>query len=81
MTALFVVLFLGGVGITTGNLAIDLLINTLILVVLVIGISVLFLSIVRGLMGRYKTNQMFKFYWTIPTVLSLLSYILVSLNI
>ena len=36
MTALFVVLFLGGVGITTGNLAIDLLINTLILVVLVI---------------------------------------------
>lgn len=81
MTSLFVVLFLGGVGITTGNLAIDLLINTLILVVLVIVISVLFLSIVRGLMGRYKTNQMFKFYWTIPTVLSLLSYILVSLNI
>lgn len=81
MTSLFVVLFLGGIGITTGNLAIDLLINTLILVVLVIVISVLFLSIVRGLMGRYKTNQMFKFYWTIPTVLSLLSYILVSLNI
>ena len=81
MSALFVVLFLGGIGVKTNSLALDLLINTLILLVLVTIISLLFLSIVRGLMGRYKTNQMFKFYWTIPTVLSLLSYVLVSLNL
>ena len=81
MSALFVVLFLGGVGISTGNIGFDLLLNTLILLVLVILISIVFLSIVRGLMGRYKTNQMFKFYWTVPTLLSLLSYILVSFNL
>ena len=81
MSALFVVLFLGGIGVTTGNRDIDILLNTLILIVLVIVISIVFLSIVRGLMGRYKTNQMFKFYWTIPTTLSLLSYVLVSLNL
>lgn len=81
LTALFVVLFLGGIGITTGTVWFDLLINTIILLVLVIVISILFLTIVRGLMGRYKTHQMFKFYWTVPTILSLLSYILVSCNI
>ena len=81
MTALFVVLFLGGIGVKTGNGGIDLLLNIMILLVLVIIISILFLSIVRGLMGRYKTNQMFKFYWTVPTILSLLSYVLVSLNL
>ena len=81
MTALFVVLFLGGIGITTGNRGIDLLVNTIILIILVIVISIMFLSIVRGLMGRYKTNQMFKFYWTVPTILSLLSYVLVSFNL
>ena len=81
MSALFVVLFLGGVGISTGNTGFDLLLNTLILLVLVISVSIVFLSIVRGLMGRYKTNQMFKFYWTVPTLLSLLSYILVSFKL
>ena len=81
MSALFVVLFLGGIGVKTNSLELDLLINTLILLVLVTIISLLCLSIVRGLMGRYKTNQMFKFYWTVPTILSLLSYVLVSFNL
>ena len=71
----------GGIGMTTGNNLIDLAINTIINIVLVIIISILFLSVVRGLMGRYKTNQMFKFYWTVPTILSLLSYILVSFSL
>lgn len=81
MTALFVALFLGGVGISTGEVWMDLLINTLILVILVVLISSVFLSIVRGLMGRYKTHQMFKFFWTVPTILSLLSYVLVSFRL
>lgn len=81
MSTLFVVLFLGGVGISTGNTVVDLLLNTFILLVLVILISIIFLSMVRGLMGRYKTNQMFKFYWTVPTILSLISYILVSFKL
>lgn len=81
MSALFVVLFLGGVGISTGNITVDLFLNTVTLLVLVSLISIIFLSIVRGIMGRYKTNQMFKFYWTVPTLLSLISYILVSFNL
>ena len=57
------------------------LLNTLIRIVLSIVISILFLSVVRGVMGRYKSNQMFKFYWIVPTILALLSYILVSFNL
>lgn len=81
MTALFVALFLGGVGINTGIVWIDLIVNTIIMLLLVTIISILSLSVVRGLMGRYKTHQMFKFYWTVPTILSLLSYALVSLKL
>ena len=44
-------------------------------------ITIVCLSIVRGSMGRYKAHQMFKFYWTIPTILSVISYFLVSMNI
>ena len=78
ITALFVVLFLGGIGISNTNF---FLLNTLIRIVLSIVISILFLSVVRGVMGRYKSNQMFKFYWIVPTILALLSYILVSFNL
>ena len=72
------VLFLGGIGISNTNF---FLLNTLIRIVLSIVISILFLSVVRGVMGRYKSNQMFKFYWIVPTILALLSYILVSFNL
>ena len=78
ITALFVVLFLGGIGISNTNF---FLLNTLIRIVLSIVISILFLSVVRGVMGRYKSNQMFKFYWIVPTILALLSYILVSFHL
>lgn len=81
MASLFIALFLGGIGITTGVAWIDLIVNILIFLLMVIIISVLCLSIVRGIMGRYKTHQMFKFYWTVPTILSLLSYVLVSLRL
>lgn len=81
MSILFVSLFLGGIGISTGAVISDLIVNTIILLLLVIVISVLCLSIVRGLMGRYKTHQMFKFYWTVPTILSFVSYVLVSLKL
>ena len=81
MTMLFVALFLGGVGIETGTVWIDMIANIIILIILVIVRSTLFLSVVRGLMGRYKTHQIFKFYWTVPTILSLISYILVTFNI
>ena len=81
MTALFVVLFLGNAGVENENLVINIIVNTWILIVLVVVITVLFLSVVRGLMGRYKSNQMFKFYWTVPTILALLSYVLVSFNL
>lgn len=81
MSSLFIVLFLGGIGVSITRFSIDILLNTLIRIVLTIVISILFLSVVRGIMGRYKSNQMFKFYWIVPSILGLLSYILVSFNL
>ena len=81
MSSLFIVLFLGGIGVSITSFSIDILLNTLIRIVLTIVISILFLSVVRGIMGRYKSNQMFKFYWIVPSILGLLSYILVSFNL
>lgn len=81
MSSLFVALFLGNLGIRTGNVAVDLLVNILVMIALVIIVSTVCLSLTRGLMARYKIHQMFKFYWTVPTVLALLSYVLVLLKL
>ena len=81
MAILFVALFLGNVCVTSGSAIADLVVNTIIVIMLAIVISIICISIVRGSMGRYKSHQLFKFYWTVPTILSLLSYILVSFKI
>lgn len=81
MAMLFVALFLGNIFVRFNSNFINLIVNIAIMVALSILIVILCLSIVRGCMGRYKTHQMFKFYWTIPTILSVISYFLVSINI
>lgn len=81
MSALFVALFFGGVGVSTGTILVDILINTIIFILLVIITMIICLSFTRGLMARYKVNQMFKFYWTVPTILAMLSYILVTVGV
>ena len=54
LLTLFVVLFLGNAGVENENLVINIIVNTWILIVLVVVITVLFLSVVRGLMGRFN---------------------------
>ena len=81
MAMLFVALFLGNMFMRFRSTTINLIINTVIIIALSVLINIVCLSIVRGSMGRYKTHQMFKFYWTIPTILSVISYFLVSINI
>ena len=81
MAMLFVALFLGNIFVEFGSTSINLIINTVIMIALSTLITIVCLSIVRGSMGRYKAHQMFKFYWTIPTILSVISYFLVSMNI
>ena len=81
MDMLFVALFLGNMFVRFSSTPINLIINTVIIIALSVLINIVCLSIVRGSMGRYKTHQMFKFYWTIPTILSVISYFLVSINI
>lgn len=78
MTSLFIVLFLGGSGVSTGIVGVDLLLNTLIIII--VSIILMFISVTFGKvnMGRVKSNQLFKFFWTVPTILSLISFIFVS---
>lgn len=81
MSAMFVALFLGKVYIQFNSMPLSLFVNTIIVLILSIIILTISLTVVKGVMGRYKTHQMFKFYWTIPTVLSFISYILVNFNL
>ncbi|MFA9397802.1 MAG: respiratory chain complex I subunit 1 family protein [Clostridiaceae bacterium] len=74
MGSLFIALFFGGAGFNNIFLNIPLL---LISVILVIMVSV---SFVRSIVGRIKVEQTLKFFWTVPTVLSLISIILVYLK-
>ena len=70
MGNLFVSLFLGGINF--GNTILNVLFNIL-LIILVIVVSV---SFVRSVVGRIRIEQTLKFFWTIPTVLAVISLIL-----
>lgn len=70
LTSLFVALFLGGVG--TGILALDALILFAICAVLV----AVAISLVHAVTARLKIEQIFKYYWTIVTLLALVSLVM-----
>ena len=74
MTALFYVLFLGGI--STGIVAADVAIFILICVLL----TFITMSLPHAACARFKVEQVFRFYWTIVAGLALISLILVWLG-
>lgn len=70
MGNLFVSLFLGGINF--GNTILNVLFNIL-LIILVIVVSI---SFVRSVVGRIRIEQTLRFFWTVPTVLAIISLIL-----
>ncbi|MGM9593534.1 MAG: respiratory chain complex I subunit 1 family protein [Candidatus Onthomonas sp.] len=75
MTALFCVLFLGGI--TTGIVVVDVIIFVLFCLIL----TFLTMSLPHGACARFKVEQVFKFYWTVVAGLAALSLILVWLGL
>ena len=75
MTALFYVLFLGGI--STGIVAADVAIFILICVLL----TFITMSLPHAACARFKVEQVFRFYWTIVAGLALISLILVWLGL
>lgn len=71
MSALFCVLFFGGIN--TGSVAL----NVLILVALSAVITVAFSTLAHAVCARLKIEHLFKFYWSFVSALSLLSLVLV----
>jgi NADH-quinone oxidoreductase subunit H len=74
MGSLFVALFLGGNGFGTGISMLPL--NTLLMMFFVILIIMVSVSFVRAIVARIKVEQTLKFFWTVPTVLALISLVL-----
>jgi formate hydrogenlyase subunit 4 len=70
MTSLFAALFLSGAG--TGFVVLD----TLILFLICIVVMLFSVTILRAVTARLRVEQTFKFYWTYPTGLALISLIL-----
>lgn len=73
IVSLFVSLFLGGVIKEKGIFGI------LIFILIMFLIIFLTITLVRTTFGRMKINQALKFYWTFPTLVALISLILVTL--
>lgn len=71
MTALFTMLFFGGID--TGIVAL----NAVILVAICIGLTILCMTLIHAVTARLKIEHLFKFYWTFVAALAALSLILV----
>lgn len=71
MTALFTMLFLGGI--TTGMVWLD----AIILVAICAVVTICTITLLHGISARLKIEHLFKFYWTVVAGLSLLSLVLV----
>lgn len=75
MTALFCVLFLGGL--STGIVVLDVVIFILFCVIL----TFITMSLPHAACARFKVEQVFKFYWTVVAGLAVVSLILVWLGL
>ena len=71
MTALFTVLFFGGIN--TGYVAL----NALILVAICAVLTVITMTLAHAICARLKIEHLFKFYWTFVAALAAISLILV----
>ena len=88
MTSLFVALFLGGIGGgidrmllswgLTGGAAgvIAVLIGIVVLFVLCAIITIISISLIHAATARLRIEQIFKYYWTVVTVLAVISLVL-----
>lgn len=70
LTSLFVALFLGGLG--TGIVALD----ALLMFLLCAAITAMSISFVHAVTARLKIEQVFKYYWTVVTLLAAVSLVL-----
>ena len=75
MTALFTVLFFGGID--TGYIAL----NALVLVAICAVLTIVSMTIAHAVCARLKIEHLFKFYWTVVTALAAISLILVWLGL
>ena len=67
---LFATLFVGGIG--TDMLVVDTILYMLIITI----VTLIAISFVRAIMGRVKIEHTFKFFWTVPTALAMVSLVL-----
>ena len=82
MSSLFVALFLGGRGIAlTDNETVNIVLNIILFIVLTFVVMFISITFVRSIVGRFKINQGLKFFWIVPTLLSLLSLTLVWIGL
>lgn len=79
MISLFIALFASGIipVSITGNLTVDIIISIMFHILFVIVIMAIVISLIRSITARIRVEQAFKFYWTYPTLLSVVSLILV----
>ena len=75
MTALFTVLFLGGI--STGHIALD----ALVLVGICAVLTVITMTLAHAICARLKIEHLFKFYWTVVAGLATISLVLVWLGL
>ncbi len=75
MTALFTVLFFGGIN--TGYIAL----NAVILVAICAVLTVVCMTLAHAICARLKIEHLFKFYWTVVTALAAISLILVWIGL
>ena len=75
MTALFCAMFLGGL--STGIVVLDVI----IVIILCTVVTFLTMSLPHAVCARFKTEQVFKFYWTVVAGLAAVSAILVWLGL
>ena len=82
MSALFVAIFLGGNGLAiTGSPIVNTILNVMLFLILVFIVMFISITLVRTIAGRFKINQGLKFFWTVPALLALISFILVNLGL
>lgn len=78
MSSLFVTLFLSGKGIfLAGTGFLTVAANTLIQFVLCIIVVAVSISFIKAISARFRVEHTFRFYWTYPTALAVLSLVLV----
>lgn len=75
MISLFISLFASGI--LPVNLTANIIINLIWQILLIIFILIIVISFLRAITARIRIEQAFKFYWTYPTLLSIISLILV----